>query len=69
MTFIYFIIFYWLFSYLFLLGGLEFEETENTWFKKLYNYCIIYIIGGFMFPIILGDVLNDIIKHFKIRRE
>lgn len=65
MTFIFFIIFYWVFSCLFLIGGSEFEETENTWFKKFYSLCIISIIGGFIFPIILGKVLNDIIKHFK----
>lgn len=69
MTFIFFIIFYWIFSYLFLIGGSKFEETENTWFKKLYSCCIIYIIGGFLFPMILGEILNDIIKHFKINRE
>ena len=67
MTIIFFILFYWLFSYLFLLGGLEWDEDENTWYKKLYKCIILYIIGGFLFPMILGDILKDILKHFKIR--
>lgn len=69
MTFIFFIIFYWTFSYLFLIGNSESKETEDTWFIGLCKHCIIYIIGGFLFPIALGDILNDIIKHCKINRE
>ncbi len=69
MTFIFFIIFYWTFSYLFLFSGVEFEETENTLYKRIYKYCIICILGGFLFPMVLGDILNDMIKHFNINRE
>ena len=58
-----------MFSYLFLIGGTTFEEEENIWYKKIcYNF-ILYIIGGFLFPMMLGDILNDIIKHFNIRKE
>lgn len=68
MTFIFFIIFYWTFSYLFLFSSIEFEETENTLYKRICGYCIIYILGGFLFPMVLGDILNDMIKHFNIRK-
>lgn len=66
---IFFILFYWVFSYLFLIGGAEYDETENTWYKRFYKCCILYVIGGFLFPMELGSVLNDIIKHFNINRE
>ena len=56
-VFIPFIIFYWAFCTLFLLGGL-FDDLDKEILTKFEQLCIrtfIVLFAGFLFPVIIGD--------------
>ena len=57
-VFIPFIIFYWAFCTLFLLGAAELDPTHEQIFPKFERLCIRAIIvafGWIIFPVIIGD--------------